>query len=162
MYYFYFQKSFIRLFVINVVNIRKYIEIVCYEVFRKLISHSMFYSTYDKHGRKNQINQGLNAKCSWIHLKPIAVNLMIFLLENLKPMLLKKWIQFNKLPIKSYRKNKNSSSFSDWYDIIRDVPLGSILGPLFFSLLLISIFLSKEQVHAFLPMIIQYITDINL
>ena len=60
---------------------------------------------------------------------------------------------YTSLPIKSYRKNKNSSSFSDWYDIIRDIPLGSILGPLFFSLLMISIFSSKEQIHAILPMI---------
>ena len=67
----------------------------------------------------------------------------------------------NLIPIKSYRKNKNSSSFSDCYDIIRDIPLGSISGPLFFSLLLISIFLSKEQIHAISPMII-YNFNINL
>ena len=32
------------------------------------------------------------------------------------------------------QRTKVSSSYSDWYDIVRDVPQGSILGPLFFNL----------------------------
>ena len=56
---------------------------------------------------------------------------------------------------------KISSSYSDWYDILRGVLQGSILGPLFLTyLLMISFFLLKELKYAILLMIIQYVAVI--
>ena len=50
---------------------------------------------------------------------------------------------------------KINSSYSDWYDVIRDVPQGSILGPLSLNLFINDLFLLlKEQTFAILQTII--------
>ena len=39
------------------------------------------------------------------------------------------------------------SSYSDWYDIVTVVPQGAILGPLFFNLFIIYLFLFIERTN---------------
>ena len=45
------------------------------------------------------------------------------------------------------QKTKISSSYSEWYDIVRGVPQGSILGPLFFKLFVNNLFLFIERAN---------------
>ena len=66
--------------------IHKYL--VYYAVFGKLIPQNMLYSNYYKHGKKNEINLVLWEQYYWIYLRPMTLYLMIFLLLNLKPMVL--------------------------------------------------------------------------
>ena len=54
--------------------------------------------------------------------------------------------------IHNYLTNRNqrtkvSSSYSDWYDIVKGVPQGSSLGPLFFNLFINNLFLFIERTN---------------
>ena len=45
------------------------------------------------------------------------------------------------------QRTKLNSSHSDWYDIIRGVPHGSILGPLIFNLFIYDLFFFLERTN---------------
>ena len=45
------------------------------------------------------------------------------------------------------QRTKLSSSYSDWYDIVRVVPQGSILGSSFFNLFINDLFLFTERTN---------------
>ena len=70
------------------VSVLPLFSIVYYAVFGKLIPHNMLCSNYYKPGKKNWINLVSWKQYKWIYLKPMTLYLMIFLLQNLKPMVL--------------------------------------------------------------------------
>ena len=71
----------------------------------------------------------LIAKCGAYGISKSGLNLLLSYLSNQK------------------QRTKLNSSHSDWYDIIRGVPHGSILGPLIFNLFIYDLFFFLERTN---------------
>ena len=103
----------------------------------------MLYLNYSRLGKKSLINVGLLAQYLWIYLSHdlLIAKLKAHGFDMASLSLLKNYLANRK------QRTKVGSSYSDWFEFLRRIPQGSVLGPLIFNISINDIFFEIQKIE---------------